>query len=128
MTEKQFNIGSGAMEKQSEFNITLDQKNFDVVLKSFNYMLDNQGVINSWEDHTLSTIAELQRLTEKLEALSPTTDDQITMPIDFPEWATYTSYIEHAKKVVPEEEDRYCLEDISDHNSDMEDKGMVPFI
>lgn len=131
MTENEFNQESGMTEKQqndtTHFEVQLNSEQLDLVQRAFTQLIENEKDIEWWDDHTLAPLDDLKHVTTKLNCVETDANGKATVPMNFREWVAFTSYVKYASKHNPNEEDRFSLEDIVDFNTDLEDRGLVPF-
>ena len=130
MEDDEFNMESGMVQKPervNQFGLRFEKENLDLVLRVFNYLIENENEIPVWEDHTLSPVDDLKELTKKLEAAERDGTGGATVDMNFKEWIAFSSYVEYSKNNFPNQEDRYSMEDVFDLNEDMENNGLVPF-
>jgi hypothetical protein len=66
------------------------------------------------DDHTLATVDQLLKITTRLNRIHGGCKEEAKISMDFPEWVTYTSYIEYAKGIVPDDEDGVVLEGLAE--------------
>lgn len=111
----------------NHFGVQLNSEQLNVIQTAFTHLVENKKDIEWWDDHTLAPIEDLESITTKLNALERGEDGAATLPMSFNEWVAFTSYVEYASKHNPNEADRFALEDIVDSNTDLEDRGLVPF-
>jgi hypothetical protein len=90
-------LDSGLRRNDDLIRGSLDIKALDVIVRSFNFVLDNHQNIPIMEDHTLDSVDQLRSVTDKLQSLQRFSEETVTIPMNFSDWVACTSYIEYAK-------------------------------
>ncbi len=130
MEKKQFNMESGMEEKPQDsklFGVQLNAEQLGLVQRAFINLVENEKDIEWWDDHTLAPIDDLKAITTKLNGVEKDANGGAIVPMSYREWVAFSSYVEYASKHNPNKEDRFSLEDVADLNTDLEDRGLVPF-
>jgi len=115
----------GKEDLVKHIDVEFDQETLGIVINAFTYMINTPDTVDL-SMGGLSSLGQLENLTDKLKTFRDSGGDSVNVPMDQGDWTVYEPYIEYACSVVPNPEDRYVLEDLRDYYEGLDNRGMTP--